>query len=223
MDAKMDPKVVMDLPVFKICGWNILQPSNRKLLEESIEEDELQLLIGSLSKCPFLVMHYVQELKLSREGLHEMMQCCKRQHFAASNDLHEHPRGHSSRRESTRMKFMNIPMGYSKMRSESSEYMWKTTAILFPLQSYFGKYAQEDWERNRMDPDMHTTLLDTELLKATLLTMYNPTLMDTILNALREQSKKDDQMKTAGNTAGSVKETSLDWEAILKERGGFWE
>ena len=41
MDAKIDPKVEMDLPIFKISGWNILQHSKRKLMGESIEEDEL--------------------------------------------------------------------------------------------------------------------------------------------------------------------------------------
>ena len=52
---------------------NILQPSNRKLLEELIEETAtVALLFGSLSKYPFLVMHYVKELKLPREGLHGM-------------------------------------------------------------------------------------------------------------------------------------------------------
>ena len=97
MGAKIDPMVEMDLSIFKIGGWNILQPSNRKLLEESIEEDELQLLlIGIQSRDSFLVIHYVKELTLLREGLHEMMQCYKQQHFAASDDLHEHPRGHSS-------------------------------------------------------------------------------------------------------------------------------
>ena len=29
MDAKLDPKVVMDLSILKIGGWNILQPSNQ--------------------------------------------------------------------------------------------------------------------------------------------------------------------------------------------------
>ena len=29
VDAKIDPKVVVDLSVFKICGSNILQPSDR--------------------------------------------------------------------------------------------------------------------------------------------------------------------------------------------------
>ena len=60
----------------------------------------------------------VEELMPLRENLHEMMQC---QHFAVSNDLHYYPRRHSSWRESTRMKFMNIQMKYLKMRSESSE------------------------------------------------------------------------------------------------------
>ena len=44
MGAKIDPKVVMDLSIFKISGWNILQPSNRKLLEKGIEENYSQLL-----------------------------------------------------------------------------------------------------------------------------------------------------------------------------------
>ena len=82
-----------------------------------------------------------------REGLREMVQCHRRQHFAASNDLHEHPRGHSSWKEPPRMKFRNIQMEYSKMRSEPSEHVWKTRVILIHLESYFGKYAQEVWER----------------------------------------------------------------------------
>ena len=128
MGAKIDPKVVMDLSIFKIGGWNILQFSNRKLLEESYEEENYRCcLMGVLSRGSFLVMNYVKELTLLREGLHEMMQSYRRQHFAANDDLHEHPRGHSSWRESTRMKFMNVQMEYSKMRSEPSEYMmlWK--------------------------------------------------------------------------------------------------
>ena len=74
-----------------------------------------------------------------------------------------------------------------------------------------------------MEPDTHTLLFDTKLLKATLLNVRNPILRETILKALREQSKKDVQIKTGGEIIGSVPETSLDWESILKERGGFWE
>ena len=33
LSAKIEPKVVMDLSIFKIGGWNILQSSNRKSLE----------------------------------------------------------------------------------------------------------------------------------------------------------------------------------------------
>ena len=35
MGAKIDPKAVMDLSIVKIGGWNILQPYNRKSLEDS--------------------------------------------------------------------------------------------------------------------------------------------------------------------------------------------
>ena len=90
------------------------------------------------------------------------------------------------------------------MRSESSEEMWKTTGafinswrIKITLESYLKKHAHEVWERNRMFPDMHTTLLDIDNLK----------LMETFLKVLREQFEDDDQMKTAGELAGLVPET----------------
>ena len=63
-----------------------------------------------------------------------------------------------------------------------------------------------------MDPDMHTVLSDTNNLK----------LMELHFRKLREQSKTVDQMKTAGEILGSVPETSLVWDPIMKERGGFW-
>ena len=73
-----------------------------------------------------------------------------------------------------------------KMRSESSEYVLKTTGffpnnwkIKITLESYFEEHAQEVWERNWMIPEMQTTLLNT----------YPPTLIATILKALREQLK----------------------------------
>ena len=218
MDAKNDPKVVMDLFIFKIGGWNILQHSNRKLLEEFINENELWLLIRVPSRDSFLMIQYlerhfvsadpnVKELMPLREGLHEMMQCYRRQHFAASNDLHEHPRRHSSWKESARMKFMNMPSECSKRRSESSKYMWKTKGafvnswrIKIALESYFEERAQKTWERN--------------LRKATLLNTWNPMLMATILKVRREQLKEDDQRKTAGEIASSVPETSLELENI---------
>ena len=135
MNAKMDPKVVMDLSIFKIGGWNILQPSNRKLLEEFVDENEPWLLIRTQRKDSFLLIRHlerhlassdqhVKELMPLREGLHERMQCDMRQHFAERYWLHEHPRRNSSWKESTRMKFVNVPSECLKIRSESSEYMW---------------------------------------------------------------------------------------------------
>ena len=45
MGSKIDPKVVMDLSIFKIVGWaDPSQPSNRKLLEEGVEGNDSQLL-----------------------------------------------------------------------------------------------------------------------------------------------------------------------------------
>ena len=73
-----------------------------------------------------------------------------------------------------------------------------------------------------MNHDTQTMLLDTKLLNATLFNMYNPISMETILKTLREQSKEENLMKFAGEITGSVPETLLDSESMLKERGGFW-
>ena len=136
----------------------ILQLTNR--LEEFIEEAALRLAVIS-SRGSFFRMQYLEQpfvcgdpngkeskwqslsLMLLCEGLCESLVPLQRQHFTASNDLHEHPRGHSPWRESTRTKFMNIQMGYSKVRSEPSEYMWKTRVVMIHLENYFGNYAQE--------------------------------------------------------------------------------
>ena len=74
-----------------------------------------------------------------------------------------------------------------KMRSESSEYVLKTMGfftnswrIKIALESYFEEHAQEVWERNWMNPEMQTTLLNT----------HSPKLIATILKALREQLKE---------------------------------
>ena len=60
MDAKIDPKVVTDLSIFKIGGWNILQPSNQKLLEDSVDENEPWLLIRIPSRESFLTIQYLE-------------------------------------------------------------------------------------------------------------------------------------------------------------------
>ena len=60
MDAKIDPKVVMDLSVFKSGRWNILQPSNRKLSEEFIHENEPRLSIRIPSRGSFFTIQYLE-------------------------------------------------------------------------------------------------------------------------------------------------------------------
>ena len=93
MDGKIDPKVVMDLLIFTIGGWYILQSSNRKLLEESMDENEPWLLIRSPSEDSFFMTRcwerllasldqHVKELMSLREGLHVTTQGYIRQHFA---------------------------------------------------------------------------------------------------------------------------------------------
>ena len=63
--------------------------------------------------------------------------------------------------------------------------------------SYFEKHAQEIWERNWMNPEMHTTLLN--------------------MKALRGQFNEDDQMDKAEEIAGLVPEIQLECEQLLKE------
>ena len=156
MNAKIDPKVVMDLSIFKIGGWNSLQPINQTLLEEFIDANELWLLIGIPSGDPLLVTQYLErhsvrwdqhmkKLMSLREGLHVMMQCCMRQH-TAGRWLHEHPGGYASWMEPTMKKFRKESTTYfvkgpvcrwnvQKMRSESSEYVRKTTGFFKKLEN----------------------------------------------------------------------------------------
>ena len=115
MDAKIDPKLVMDVFIFKIGGWKSLQSINPNLLEEFIDENDPLLLIGIPSKDSFFVTQYLERHFVSadpnvkewmplREIVNVMMQCYMRQHFADRYWLHEHPGGHASCREPT-MKF----------------------------------------------------------------------------------------------------------------------
>ena len=124
MNAKIDPKVVMDLSILKKNGgWNSLQPVNQNLFEEFIDEKERWLLIGIPSRDPFVVTQYLERDSVSSdqlmkklmslcEGLHVMMQCYMRQHFADRCWLHEHPGGHASWREPTMRKLTKESTAY---------------------------------------------------------------------------------------------------------------
>ena len=64
-----------------------------------------------------------------------------------------------------------------------------------------------------MNPEMQTTLLNT----------YPPRSIATILKALREQLKENDQLSAVEETAGPVPEIPLECVQILKERRRFWD
>ena len=98
MNAKIDPKVVTELSLFKIGGWNILQPSNRKLFEEFIEENEPQLLLIGIPHNDLFLGIQCMEQQFVRIDLNvkEWMPCDMRQHFAERYWLRKHPGRRSS-------------------------------------------------------------------------------------------------------------------------------
>ena len=235
MNSKIDPKVLMDLSVLRIGGWNSLQSSNR--WKNFLMRKNFWLLIGMPSRDPLLVTQYLERHSVSsdqhmkklmslREGLHVMMQCYMRQHFADRYWPHEHPGGYASWRELTMRKFIKASTTYfvrgpvcrwsvQEMRSASSEYVRKTTGfftnswrIKIALESNFEEHAQEVGERNWMNPEMQTTLLKT----------YPPKLIATILMALREQLKENDQLNAVEEIAGPVPDIPLEYDQILKGR-----
>ena len=175
--------------------------------------------------------HHMKKLMSLREGLHVMMQCYMRQHFADRYWLHEHPGGRASWREPTMTKFTKesttcmvkgpvCRWNVQKMRSKSSEYVRKTTGfftnswrIKIALESFFEEHAQEVWERIWMSLETQTSLLNT----------YFPKLSATILNALRQQLKESYQLHSVEEMAGPVPEIPLEYDQILKEGGKFWD
>ena len=79
------------------------------------------------------------------------------------------------------------------------------------LDSYFVEHAQEVWERNWLNLEMQTTLL----------IMCLPKLTATILKALREQLKENDQLNAVEEIAGPVPEIPLEYDHILKRRSNI--
>ena len=103
-------------------------------------------------------------------------------------------------------------MEHSEDAIRIDEYVRKTThfftniwRVKIALESYFAEHVQEVWERNWMNPEMQTTLLNT----------YPPKLIATILKALREQLKENVQLNE--EIAGPVPEIRLEYGQILKE------
>ena len=102
-----------------------------------------------------------------------------------------------------------------KMQSESSEYVRKTTGffanswrIKIALVKYFEERAQDVWERNWMNPEMQTTLLN----------KYPPRLIAMIPRALREQLKENDQLNAVEEIAGPAPETPLEYDKNFERK-----
>ena len=85
--------------------------------------------------------------------------------------------------------------------------------IKIALESYFEEHAQEVWERNWMNPEMQTTLLNT----------CPPKLIATILKAPREQLKESDQLIAVEEIPSPVPEIPLECDQILKGGGKIWD
>ena len=64
-----------------------------------------------------------------------------------------------------------------------------------------------------MNPEMQTTPLNT----------YQPKLIATILKALREQLKENDQLNAVEEVVGPAPEIPLEYDQILKGGGKFWD
>ena len=162
---------------------------------------------------------HMKKLMSLREGLHVMMQCYMRQHFADRYWLHEHPGGRSSWREPTMRKFTKESTTYFvkglvcrwNVQRMRSEYVRKTTVfftnswrIQTAWQSSFDEHGKDSWKRKWMNLVVQSALLNTNL----------PQLIATILKVLREQLKESDQVNAVEEIAGPVPEIPLEY--ILK-------
>ena len=105
------------------------------------------------------------------------------------------------------------------MQSESSEYVRKTTG--FFTNSWGIKRALESYvvEQGKQVREIIWMSLD----ENTLLNTYPPKLIATILKALREQLKENNQLSAVEEIAGLVPEILLEYDQISKGEGGFWD
>ena len=98
---------------------------------------------------------------------------------------------------------MYVKQGGSSQTVGESKKPWR--ASLKSMRRKFGR----DW----MNPEMQTTLLN----------MYPPNLIATMLKALREQLKENDQLNAVEEIAGPATEIPLEYDQIGTEGGGFWD
>ena len=181
-NVKIDPKVVMGLSIFKIGGWNSLQTINQKLLEEFIDENE-PWSIGIPCRDPFLETQHSEPHSVSldqhmkklslREGLQVMMLCYMRCIVERTYDEEIYNRINHLLRERTCVQVECSEDAISEHVRKTTGFYTNSWRIQTALESYFEEHAQEVWERNWMNPEMQTTLLNT----------HPPTLMATISEA----------------------------------------
>ena len=94
-------------------------------------------------------------------------------------------------------RYWNVP----KMRSESSEHVRTTTG--------FFTVGESKWRCGAIWKSMHRK--------------FGPKLTATILKALREQLKENDQLHSVEEIAGLVPEIPLEYDQIMKGGGKFWD
>ena len=70
MHAGIEWKVVMDLSMFKIGGWNTLQDSNPNLLDELTSGNRPWLLLGIQNKDPFFVTRFSERHSVDFRSTH---------------------------------------------------------------------------------------------------------------------------------------------------------
>ena len=116
VNAKIDPKFVMGLSIFKIGGWNSVQPSNQIMLEEFIDENGPWMLIGIPSRTCGR-NHDVGELVEQRETI-EVETLRHQQSTFPRNSLETHLHPTSSRRLSEMLRRQSWQMG--------QEHVWKS-------------------------------------------------------------------------------------------------
>ena len=78
------------------------------------------------------------------------------------------------------------------------------------LESYFDAHATDVWGSNWGNPEVQTAFLNT----------YPPTLIATVLKALREQLKENDQLNPVEEIARPVPIILIEYEHILRDGGG---
>ena len=94
-----------------------------------------------------------------------------------------------------------------RIRAENNAFLHKHLVNEIALERNFEEHVQEVWERNWMNPEMQTTLLNT----------YPPKLIATVLKAFREQLKENDHLNAVEEIAGPVPEIRLEYDQNLKE------